>query len=148
MPKAHGLLSDEWREQLLSLEQNGNAPFLTQGSLAQIEEAYGAPADDLRISYLLNEDHGRLPTRAYFQICGLDLLRDETFLWEKLLAKHSGTQSKIDLYSGLPHGFWRFLHSKASSDWLDDLIEGFRLLLLANEGSRVAEEAKLNVKGL
>lgn len=37
MPKAYGLISDGWREQLLSLEQNGNAPLLTQRSLAQIE---------------------------------------------------------------------------------------------------------------
>ncbi|XWW92242.1 hypothetical protein V2A60_000165 [Cordyceps javanica] len=148
MPQAYHLAPSEWREQLLSLEQNGNAPLLTRQSLAQLEDLYKSPPEDLRISYLLNKDHTNLPTRAYFQICGLDLLRDETFLWQKLLQRHSSTKSKIHLYSGLPHGFWRFLQLEASKEWLDDLVEGIRFLLLPQDEFVSTKETDLTVKGL
>lgn len=37
MPQAYHAAPPEWKEQLLSLEQNGNAPLLTRQSLAQLE---------------------------------------------------------------------------------------------------------------
>lgn len=94
----------------------------------QNTELYGSPPSDKRISFLLNKDHTNLPGRAYFQICGGDPLRDEAFLWQKLLREHSGTRSKVHLYSGMPHGFWRFLDMPASREWLDDLVDGVGFL--------------------
>lgn len=108
-------------------------------------DLYGSPHDDPRISFLLNPDHSNLPKRAYFQICGRDPLRDEAFLWIKLLQAHSGTRSKIHLYSGMPHGFWRFLQMKASQDWLDDLLDGVGFLCLPKDE---VEETKMEIKGL
>lgn len=111
-------------------------------NLSNSAEAYKSPPEDPRISFLLNTDHTRLPGRAYFQICGLDPLRDEALLWEKLARSHSGTRSKVDLYSGLPHGFWRFPQLQASRGWLDDLVAGFRFLLSSGDAS------ELEVKGV
>ncbi|KAK4646995.1 uncharacterized protein QC761_0024720 [Podospora bellae-mahoneyi] len=128
LPQAYHLLPPEQREQLLSLEQNAENPLLTKKSLADIQAIYGSPPEDPRISFLLNKDHNNLPKRAYFQICGRDPLRDEAFLWQKLLEKHSGTRSRVHLYTGMPHGFWRFLEMKASQEWLDDLLDGIRYL--------------------
>ncbi|KAH6652734.1 Alpha/Beta hydrolase protein, partial [Truncatella angustata] len=128
-PNAYHLVPSEWSDQLQSTKQNSDAPLLTVKGLELIQEAYKADAGDTRISFLLNKDHSNLPTRAYFQICGLDPLRDEAFLWEKLIRKHSSTKSKLHIYSGLPHGFWRFAQIDASQKWLDDLIEGIRFLL-------------------
>lgn len=95
----------------------------------------------------MNKNHTNLPDRAYFQICGRDPLRDEAFLWQKLLQTHSGTESKIHLYSGLPHGFWRFLQLKASQQWLDDLVEGIGFLS-ATKSADISAQAVLKVKGL
>jgi acetyl esterase/lipase len=118
--------------------------FLTRTGIRLIE-LYGSPPEDPRISFLLNRDHSGLPKRAYFQICGRDPLRDEAFLWEKLLQQHSGTKSRIHLYSGMPHGFWRFLQMRASQEWLSDLEEGVRFLCAADGESA---ERDLIIKGL
>jgi acetyl esterase/lipase len=156
MPQAYGAAPPEWEHQLLSLEQNAENPLLTRKSLTDIQgmntdslldeiltvtliEIYGCPPEDTRMSFLLNKSHSKLPAKAYFQICGRDPLRDEAFLWQKLLEKHSSTKSKIHLYSGMPHGFWRFLHMKASQEWLDDLVQGIRYLCAQDEPDMFSE---------
>jgi acetyl esterase/lipase len=140
MPQAYPLTPPEWTEKyLLSLEQNAENPLLTRKSLTDIQEIYGCDPGDPRISFLLNKDHSGLPGRAYFQICGRDPLRDEAFLWQSLLEKDSGTRSKIHLYSGQPHGFWRFLHMDVSQRWLADVVEGIGFLCAAEEPSQQTE---------
>jgi acetyl esterase/lipase len=83
---------------------------------------------------LLNPDHTRLPPRAYFQICGLDPIRDEAFLFDRLLREHSGSKTKVDLYDGVPHGFWRFQQLPSSKWWADDLFQGTKFLLEGGKG--------------
>ncbi|KAK3339653.1 Alpha/Beta hydrolase protein, partial [Lasiosphaeria hispida] len=144
LPQAYHLLSPEHREQLLSLEQNAENPLLTRKSLSDIQVIYGCPPEDKGVSFLLNQDHSNLPKRAYFQICGRDPLRDEAFLWQKLLEEHSATASKIHLYTGMPHGFWRFLDMQASQEWLDDLVDGVGFLCRPEED---VAETEMVVKG-
>ena len=93
----------------------------------------------------MNSDHSNLPTRAYFQICGGDPLRDEALLWQKLLQERSGTKTEVHLYSGMPHGFWRFLQMKTSQEWLEDLVQGVRFLIAPEDE---VEAASLIVKGI
>jgi acetyl esterase/lipase len=50
------------------------------------------------------EGHSGLPP-TYLQICGMDPLRDDGLIFEQVL-RESGVQTKIDIYPGLPHGFW------------------------------------------
>jgi len=172
MPQDYHLLPHEQTDQLLSLAQNAENPMLTRKSLTDIQgqqlcclkdtialillillirrnacvELYGSPPADPRVSFLLNETHSNLPSRAYFQICGGDVLRDEAFLWQKLLRKHSGTISKTHLYSGMPHGFWGFLQMKASQEWLEDLVEGIRSL--CDVEKEVGEKDEVIVRGV
>ncbi|KAK0724660.1 Alpha/Beta hydrolase protein [Lasiosphaeris hirsuta] len=148
LPQAYHLLPQEQRDQLLSLEQNAENPLLTKKSLSDIQDfvvIYGSPPEDKRVSFLLNDDHTSLPKRAYFQICGRDPLRDEAFLWQKLLQEYSGTKSKIDMYTGMPHGFWRFLDMQASHEWLDDLVVGVGSLFRPEGG---VGETEMVVKGV
>ncbi|KAK9784539.1 putative Esterase/lipase/thioesterase [Seiridium cardinale] len=147
-PSAYHLIPPDWKDQLLSIEQNKDAPILTPQGLALIQESYQAPPEDVRLSFLLNDSHAGLPRRAYFQICGLDPLRDEGFLWEKLLQKHSGARSKVHVYSGLPHGFWRFTQIKASAEWLDDLSEGIHFLLRDEETKDKVPKTEVIIKGV
>lgn len=160
MPEAYGNLPAELRNQLLSLEQNNDNPLLTRKSLHDIQgmffnmfkifttkfdtELYKCTPDDPRISFLLNTDHSNLPRRAYFQICGRDPLRDEAFLWQKLLRSNAGAKCKTHLYSGMPHGFWRFLQMRASQGWADDMVEGIGFLLKPEDE---VEENEIEVKG-
>ncbi|KAL2821795.1 Alpha/Beta hydrolase protein [Aspergillus cavernicola] len=144
MPQAYAAAPPEWTEKhLLSLEQNAENPLLTRKSLTDIQELYGCPPEDTRISFLLNKGHSGLPGRAYFQICGRDPLRDEAFLWQKLLKEYSGTKSKIHVYSGQPHGFWRFLQMEVSRGWLDDVVEGIAFLI---QGEEPVHETEMVVK--
>jgi len=61
----------------------------------------GDPAD--RELSLLLADHTALPP-PNLQICGLDPLRDEGLLYERLL-REQGIPTKLDIYPGVPHGF-------------------------------------------
>jgi len=101
---------------------------LTAKSRGDIQDLHGCPAEDPRVSFLLNESHENLPQRVYLQVCGRDPLRDEAFLWEKMVRETSGgrLRSKIHLYAGLPHGFLRLLGMRASLKWIGDLVEGVR----------------------
>ncbi|KAI7969651.1 hypothetical protein EIK77_000898 [Talaromyces pinophilus] len=90
--------------------------------------------NDPRISFLPNPDHSGLPTRAYFQIAGLDPIRDNALLFAKLLREQSNAETKIDLYDDLPHGFWRFQKLPAAQRWHIDIYEGTKFLLEGGKG--------------
>lgn len=61
---------------------------------------------DQRLSVLNWETgHGDLPPQ-YFQICGMDVLRDEALIYERVLREECGVKTKVDVYPGLPHGWW------------------------------------------
>ncbi|KAL5120855.1 hypothetical protein ACEQ8H_001336 [Pleosporales sp. CAS-2024a] len=134
MPDAYPALPDHLRGQLKSLDENDDNPLLTRKSLGDIQNMYAAPPEDPRMSFLLNTDHARLPSRLYLQVCGRDPLRDEALLWDRLLRNHSGAKSKIDMYQGMPHGFWRFPAMKASRDWTTDLVQGIAFVLRKDTG--------------
>jgi len=134
MPQAFDQVP-QWKDELLSLEQNKNSDMLdVKGYKQLVTDIYQAPPDDTRVSFLLNKDHTRLPPRAYFQICGLDPIRDEAFLFDRLLREESGAETKVDLYDGLPHGFWRFQELPAAKTWENDLFLGTKFLLEGGKG--------------
>lgn len=74
--------------------------------------------------------HANLP-RAYFQICGVDGLRDEELIYERVLREDNKTETKIDYYEGLPHAFWEFFPTLEShiAKWEDDSVKGLKWLL-------------------
>ncbi|KAF8589586.1 hypothetical protein K439DRAFT_1628592 [Ramaria rubella] len=101
---AYQVFPEKYKSELLSFEQNKDAPILP---VEQFKDIYGDYAPDLTstdFSPLLAASHRGLPP-AYLQICGWDPLRDEGILYEKLL-RENGVPTKMAIYSGLPHGFW------------------------------------------
>lgn len=73
--------------------------------------------------------HKGLPP-AYFQICGKDPLRDEAFIYERILREEVGIKTKVDAYGGLPHGYWSiFPQLEASKKFVADSVEGIKWLL-------------------
>lgn len=73
--------------------------------------------------------HADLPP-AYFQICGLDPVRDEGLVYEKVLREECGIKTKMDVYSGLPHAFWQVFPSfEKAGQAYEDMVNGFSWLL-------------------
>jgi acetyl esterase/lipase len=72
-----------------------------------------------------SKPHSGLP-RTYFQICGLDVLRDEGLMYERVLRKDYGIPTKVDLYPGLPHMFVpNFPEHSATKKYPADTLRGF-----------------------
>ncbi|KAF8524347.1 Alpha/Beta hydrolase protein [Hysterangium stoloniferum] len=122
---------EKFKDLLLSLDQNSDAPGLCKRKVLWAAEMYyGSHGSDPDASPLLTplSELARLPP-AYFQICGLDPLRDDAFLYEQLLKKCM-IPTKVDVYPGLPHWF-QFYHPEleASRKQRNDLKEGLRWLL-------------------
>ena len=48
------------------------------------------------------DGHTGLPPIA-FQVCGMDPLRDEALIYERVLREDFGVNTKLHVYPGLPH---------------------------------------------
>lgn len=73
--------------------------------------------------------HGIPPT--FFQVCGLDPLRDEELIYERVLREEYGTLTRPDYYPGLPHHFWEFFPqlSEQKERRIQETVSGFQWLL-------------------
>jgi len=59
----------------------------------------------------------------------MDPLRDEGIVFERRL-RENGTKTKIDIYSGVPHGFWTvFPTMNLSKKFVQDTVKGVEWLL-------------------
>jgi len=120
----------------LSREQNAFAPVLNKAFMDMYTEAY-AP-DDVQVSHVWNpinwpggngKAHAGLPP-TYFQVCGLDPLRDEALIYERVLRCEYGIPTLVDLYPGLPHMFVpNFPGHPSSKKYPRDTISGIGWLL-------------------
>ncbi|KAI0053256.1 alpha/beta-hydrolase [Auriscalpium vulgare] len=119
---------EKFKDQLLSMEQNKDAPNLTRDSMRFYLDTVKAPPEDPKTSPLLYPSHAGLPP-AYFQICGLDPLRDEGLLYEREL-RAAGTRTKLDVYPGVPHAFQVFSPTiSAAAKYEADTLVGLKWLL-------------------
>lgn len=91
-----------------------------------------APPAEPEASPLLSFSRHLLPPTI--QIAGLDVLRDEGILYERLI-REAGVKTRLAIYSGVPHGFhlvWPYM--TASQKCEEDLRAGIEWLLnLHNE---------------
>ncbi|KAK8159459.1 Alpha/Beta hydrolase protein [Phyllosticta citrichinensis] len=122
----------DYAAEMRSWGQNSDAPVL---STEACEVLVDANKLDLS-SRLINLYSEREPvSRAglppvFFQVCGLDPLRDEALIFERELRTVHKTPTRLMVYPGLPHGFWGFFPQlKATAKWWRETIEGLRWLL-------------------
>ncbi|TFY78748.1 hypothetical protein EWM64_g5268 [Hericium alpestre] len=88
----------------------------------------GVSASSAEFSPLLAASHTGLPPATVY-ICGLDPLRDEGLLYERVL-REAGVKTKLYVYPGLPHGFHVVLpQMKAAAKYNADVDEGIKWLL-------------------
>lgn len=80
-------------------------------------------------SPLIFPSHAGLPP-AYFQVCGADPLRDEGLIYEQVLREDAGVRTRLDVFPGLPHGFWSwFPEAEFSRDFQAKTTDGLTWLL-------------------
>ncbi|KAJ7710493.1 Alpha/Beta hydrolase protein [Mycena rosella] len=116
---------ERFKADLLSMEQNKDAPILNKADGEFFWNCLQAAPSDPEASPLILLHEGISP--AYIQVAGLDPLRDEGLLYERLL-RESGVKTKLDVYPGVPHGF-HGLPLAASKKWEADFRAGLGWLL-------------------
>jgi acetyl esterase/lipase len=74
--------------------------------------------------------HGKIPP-TYIQACGLDMVRDDALIYEKMLREDRCVATRVDLYLGLPHHFWEFFPQLTDhiQQRMDDTVAGMNWLL-------------------
>jgi len=126
-------LPEKYRKDAHSWEQNKNAAILSRKACDLFFDNYVPEQPDRgneQFSPLIFETgHAGLPP-SYFQICGADPLRDEALIYERVLREEEGIKTKVDVYPGLPHGFWSvFSTIPSSKQFVEDSVKGVQWLL-------------------
>lgn len=125
------VVPDEFKEVYLSYEQNRHAPVLPVAASEMFLNGYRPDDTDSKLWAIFNhpKGHHNLPP-AVFHIDGLDPLRDEGLIYERVLRERYNVRTKLYVYPGLPHGHWAFFPSlKASTQFRKDQVEGMGWLL-------------------
>ena len=130
---ANAVLPEKYRTDEHSWEQNKDAAILSRKACDLFYDCYVPNLSDrgseLFSPLLFKTGHSGLPP-SYFQICGADPLRDEALIYERVLREDEGIKTKVDVYPGLPHGFWStFPKTPSSKKFVDESVKGVQWLL-------------------
>jgi len=114
---------------IVSWTQNSTAPIFNTPAFDLFARVYNAdPKSPLRSPFLWPTGHKALPP-TYFQVAGQDPARDYALIYEEVV-RCEGAQTRIDLFPGLPHGFWTFFsRAEFSKEFYEKSREGFGWLL-------------------
>ncbi|KAJ9610806.1 hypothetical protein H2200_005583 [Cladophialophora chaetospira] len=126
---------DRYKESYRSRDENKDAPVLNERALKLFRNLYqDDPRSPLMSPFVFETGHENLPP-TYFQVGGMDPLRDEALIYERVLREEHGIATRVDLYPGLPHGFWSWWpNAEFSKKHARDSIEGLRWLLSNRAG--------------
>ncbi|KAI9820096.1 MAG: hypothetical protein M1832_003803 [Thelocarpon impressellum] len=124
------VVPEKYKSHYLSREQNKDAPGLGMDMINMFFKAYSPdPQSPLFSPFIFPTGHLGLP-RTYFQVCGMDPLRDEALLYEKVLREECAVPTRVDVYPGVPHGFWSAHPGlTATKKRFADAVDGARWLL-------------------
>jgi acetyl esterase/lipase len=124
------LVPTEYTALYLSRDQNKNAPILPSEAMAMYAEAYEPTlTSPLWSPAIWPTGHKDLPP-TYFQICGMDILRDEALIYERMLRVECGIETRVDVYPGLPHVFYaNFPDHPRAKGYAGDTARGIGWLL-------------------
>ncbi|KAI0665530.1 Alpha/Beta hydrolase protein [Trametes maxima] len=126
------LYPENLKSELRAMEEHNDAPLMTREGIDLMIKWYNAPKADPRFSPLLAPSHKGLP-RAFIQVMGVDMLRDDGIVYGKVL-KEAGVETKVDLHPGLLHGFYYYFPALEVSEKVRVAVkEGVEWLLRRRE---------------
>jgi acetyl esterase/lipase len=68
--------------------------------------------------------------KAFFQVAGMDPLRDHSLIYERALREEWGVDTRLVVYDGYGHMFWtNWPEMEASRRYWKDMVEGVGWLL-------------------
>lgn len=102
-------LPEKYKRYYLAHEHNAHAPILDVAALAALGRHVEWDTESpLRDPILSKAPLEALPP-TYFQVDGMDPLRDDGLIYEEML-KEAGVRTKIDFYPGCPHAHFMFVY--------------------------------------
>ncbi|KUJ07702.1 alpha/beta-hydrolase [Mollisia scopiformis] len=121
-----------WKNLVTSHEENSNSPLLTEDQYQRYLLALNVPDDQSKKgeNFPAWAEHQGLPS-AYLAMDGPDPIRDEGYLYDKLL-REAGVPTRIDHYE-LPNWFVQFPNLPSTSKAGMELAAGVRWLLEGNK---------------
>lgn len=110
-------------DQYLSWEQCHDADALPIESVEYFDAFYKPDHSSPLFSPLAQPNgHVGLPL-MYLQVCGYDPLRDDGLIYARVL-KQAGCRVELDVYKGVPHGFYAFYPMlEVSTKFMNDAAE-------------------------
>lgn len=123
---------EKYKDSYLSMEENTHDPVIQPALVNMVLDIYQPDVESgLYAPLLWPTGHKDLP-KAYFQIGGIDPLRDEGLIYDDML-KEAGVSTKCEVYAGWGHMHWtNFARTSQAKVFVNDTLQGFRWLL---EGS-------------
>ena len=129
----HTHIPKKYASEVKSWEQNKHAAILSVKACSLFMDNYMTNEEDTKnplfIPWLFPTGQKNLPP-TYFQICGLDPLRDEALIFVRILREEDGIKTTVVVYPGQPPGFWSVAPKmNASQKFVDDSVKGVEWLL-------------------
>jgi acetyl esterase/lipase len=114
-----------------SREDSVSDPVLGKLSSSGLIEIYRPDMQSALWDPFNHKDGHRGVAKAFFQVGGLDPLRDEAVLYDRVL-REAGVLTRFELYGGFGHMFWtNWPEMERSKMFVEDTLRGVRWLLEA-----------------
>ncbi len=100
------VVPEKWKNDYRSRAESTDDPILkfNRDAAKSLHTELNPDESSTLFSPLLHPNLKGLPP-AFFQVCGLDSLRDEALIYESVL-KENGVDTRLDVYDGFGHMFW------------------------------------------
>jgi len=124
------VVPEKYKERFLSVDQMADNSVLSIKAMRNFRQHYdvefGSPLYNV-INWPTG--HQGLP-KHWVQVCGADMLRDEALIYEQMIREEGGVETRLNVYAGLPHGFWAVWPDMAGAKrFRDGIVDGAKWLL-------------------
>ncbi|KAM0179762.1 hypothetical protein ACHAPF_002710 [Botrytis cinerea] len=126
------LVPEKYKDDFISNEQNKDTMFPPPKLLEIFAGAYNPDSNSPLFSpFSPSANYQGLPP-TYIQACGVDVIRDDALIYERVLREEHHIATRVNLYSGLPHHFWEFFPqlTEAVEKRTKDTVAGISWLLV------------------